>query len=98
MPIVLNAFPLKVPLPSLHTIIEVKYRKDTRKSFPALIGEIAEDASLYRIDEKYRDSRIISFLWDCTRATQEYTKFKESVLKIDGIDGCVVMSTPSIMN
>lgn len=85
-------------LPSLHTIIEVKYRKDTKKSFPALIGEIAEDASLYRVDEKYKDSRIISFLWDCTRATQEHTKFKEGVLRINGIDGCVVISAPSTMN
>ncbi len=39
-------------LPSLHTIIEVKYRKDVKKSFQALIGEIAEDASLYRADTK----------------------------------------------
>ncbi|HHI3938445.1 TPA: hypothetical protein ACP5CV_000002 [Escherichia coli] len=84
-------------LPSLHTIIEVKYRKDTKKSFPALIGEIAEDASLYRVDEKYKDSYIISFLWDCTRATQEHVKFKEGVLKIKGIDGCVVISAPSTM-
>lgn len=85
-------------LPSLHTIIEVKYRKDVKKSFPALIGEIAEDASLYRADAKYKDARIVSFLWDCTRATQEHAKFKEGVLKIDGIDGCVVTSAPSTMN
>lgn len=85
-------------LPALHTIIEVKYRKDVKKSFPALIGEIAEDASLYRADAKYKDARIVSFLWDCTRATQEHAKFKEGVLKIDGIDGCVVTSAPSTMN
>lgn len=85
-------------LPSLHTIIEVKYRKDVKKSFPGLIGEIAEDASLYRADAKYKDARIVSFLWDCTRATQEHAKFKEGVLKIDGIDGCVVISAPSTMN
>lgn len=84
--------------PSLHTIIEVKYRKDTKKSFPTLIGEIAEDASLYRVDEIYKDSYIISFLWDCTRSTQEHTKFKEGVLKINGIDGCVVINAPSTMN
>ena len=78
-------------LPSLHTIIEVKYRKDMKKSFPAIIGEIAEDASLYRADPKYKDARIVSFLWDCTRATQEHAKFKEGVLKIDGINGCVVV-------
>lgn len=84
-------------LPSLHTIIEVKYRKDVKKSFPALIGEIAEDASLYRADAKYKDARIVSFLWDCTHATQEHAKFKEGVLKIDGINGCVVVSAPSTM-
>lgn len=85
-------------LPSLHTIIEVKYRKDVKKSFPSLIGEIAEDASLYRADTKYKDARIVSYLWDCTRATQEHSKFKEGVSKIDGIDGCVVTSAPSTMS
>lgn len=85
-------------LPSLHTIIEVKYRKNVKKSFPALVGEIAEDASLYRADEKYMDALIVTFLWDCTRATQEHAKFKEGVLKIDGINGCVVVSAPSTMD
>jgi hypothetical protein len=84
-------------LPSLHTIIEVKYRKDEKKSFPMLIGEIAEDASLYRVDPKYKDARIVIFLWDCTRSTQEHAKFKEGVLKLDGINGCVVVSAPSTM-
>lgn len=85
-------------LPSLHTIIEVKYRKDVKKSFPALIGEIAEDASLYRADTKYKNARIVSFLWDCTRSTQEHAKFKEGVLKINGINGCVVVSAPSTID
>lgn len=85
-------------LPSIHTIIEVKYRKSVKKSFPALIGEIAEDASLYRADAKYADALIVSLLWDCTRATQEHAKFKEGVLKIDGINGCVVVSAPSTMD
>jgi len=82
-------------LPSLHTIIEVKYRKDARKSFPTLIGEIAEDASLYRVDSNYKNARVVIFLWDCTRATQEHSKFKEGILQIEGIDGCVVISAPS---
>lgn len=85
-------------LPSLHAIIEVKYRKDVKKSFQTLIGEIAEDASLYRADDKYKDARIVSFLWDCTRATQDHSKFKEGVTKIDGIHGCVVISAPSTIN
>ena len=85
-------------LPILHTIIEVKYRKDSKKTFQALIGEIAEDASLYHADPKYRDARIVSFLWDCTRSTQEHAKFKEGILKIDGVNGCVVISAPSTMH
>ncbi|BCO30070.1 hypothetical protein TspCOW1_01730 [Thiohalobacter sp. COW1] len=85
-------------LPSLHTIIEVKYRKDAKKSFQSLIGEIAEDASLYRSDVKYKDALLVGFLWDSTRATQEHTKFKEGVLKIDGVNGCVVVSAPSTMH
>ena len=84
-------------LPALHTIIEVKYRKDTKKSFPMLIGEIAEDASLYHVDTKYNDARIICFLWDRMSATEEHSKFKEGILKIKGIDGCVVISAPSTM-
>jgi len=85
-------------LPSLHTIIEVKFRKDARRTFQTFIGEIAEDASLYHSDENYRDARIVSFLWDRTRATQEHAKFKEGVMKIGGIDGCVVISAPSTMD
>lgn len=89
---------LDLYLPALHILIEVKYRKDARKSFQSLIGEIAEDASLYRSDVKYKDARIVNFLWDSTRATQEHAKFREGVMKIDGIDGCVVISAPSTMH
>lgn len=84
-------------LPSMHTIIEVKYRKDTKTSFQKLIGEIAEDASLYRSDPKFKDAKIVAFLWDHTRATQEHAKFKEGVLKISGMDACVAISAPSSM-
>ncbi len=84
-------------LPGLHTIIEVKYRKDNKKSFSKLIGEIAEDASLYHADTKYKDARLVCFLWDHTRSTQEHAKFKEGVLRIQGVDACVVVSSPSFM-
>jgi len=84
-------------LPSIHTIIEVKFKKDNKKSFQSFIGEVAEDASLYRSDPKYKDSNLLCFLWDNTRATQEHTKFKEGVLKIEGIDACIAISAPSQM-
>ncbi len=78
--------------------MEVKYRRDTKKPISTIIGEIAEDTSLYRADAKCKDVHIISFLWDCTRATQEHAKFKEGVLRIDGINGCVVVCAPSTMD
>lgn len=84
-------------LPGLHTIIEIKYRKDSKKSFAKLIGEVAEDASLYHADTKYKDARLVCFLWDNTCSTQEHAKFKEGVLRIQGIDACVVVSSPSFM-
>ncbi len=84
-------------LPGMHTIIEVKYRKDKKKSFAKLIGEVAEDASLYHADTKYKDAYLVCFLWDHMCSTQEHAKFKEGVLKIQGIDACVVVSSPSFM-
>lgn len=88
---------IDIYLPSLHTVIEVKFRKDTSKSFQALISEVAEDVSLYRSDPIYKDARIVSFLWDHTRATQEHAKFKEGLMKIQGMDACVVICAPSVI-
>jgi len=84
-------------LPSIKTVIEVKYRKDTKKTFQALTDEIAKAATLYRSDPKFKDCTLIAFLWDHTRSTQEHSKFKEGILKLDGIDGCVVVCSPSVM-
>lgn len=84
-------------LPSIHTIVEVKYRKDSKKAFQSFIGEIGEDSALYRSDPKYADSKIVCFLWDNTRATQEHIMFKDGVMKLEGIDACVVVSSPSVM-
>ena len=84
-------------LPGIHTLIEVKYKKNDKKSFADLIGELAEDLSLYRSDQKYKGARIVAFLWDHTCATQEHSKFKQGALKMTGMDGCVVVCSPSVM-
>ncbi|WP_288455242.1 hypothetical protein [uncultured Acinetobacter sp.] len=82
-------------LPSLHTIIEVKYRKNNKKSFSELIGEIGEDASLYLSSKDYSDAKIIVFLWDHTKSVQEHALFKSGILGISGINACIVASAPS---
>lgn len=89
---------IDIYLPSIHCIIEIKYRKNSRKSFQALIGEIAEDVSLYRADRNYKNAKIVSFLWDHTRATEEHAKFTEGLMKLDGLDRCVVISSPSFLD
>lgn len=82
-------------LPSLHTIIEVKYRKNNKKTFSELIGEIGEDASLYLSSNSYSDAKIIVFLWDQTRSVQDHALFKSGILGINGINACIVASAPS---
>lgn len=88
---------LDLYIPSIDVVIEVKFRKDTKKSFQDLIGEIAEDASLYRSDPKFKGSALIIFLWDHTRATEQHSKFKEGILQLDHVDGCVIICSPSVM-
>ena len=85
-------------LPSIDSIIEVKYRKDSKKSFQSLISEIAEDTSLYRADTNYKDAYIVCFLWDHTRATQEHAKFKQGIEQMHDKNSCVVISSPSVMH
>lgn len=83
-------------LPGIHTLVEVKYRKNNKRLFSDLIGEIAEDHSLYRADPKYKKARLVCFLWDHTCATEEHAKFKQGTVKT-GFDGCIVVCSPSIM-
>lgn len=85
-------------LPSLNAIIEIKYKKDDKQKFQKFIDEIGSDVSLYRSDPKYKNCKFISFLWDSAKSTQEHQKFKEGILKISGVDGCVIISSPSFMN
>lgn len=82
----------------MHTLIEVKYRKNTSKSFSELIGEIGEDASLYLSSESYSDAKVIVFLWDQTRSTQEHATFKMGIKSISGINECIVANSPSFIN
>lgn len=84
-------------IPQIDTIVEVKYRKDKKKTFQALTGELAEDLTLYKSEEKFKNSKIIAFLWDNTRSTEEHNIFENGIMKMK-YDGCVVVSSPSFMD
>lgn len=83
-------------LPSLHTIIEVKYRKDTKKTFQDFTGELAEDRTLYQSDSGYEDAKLVAFLWDQTSAPERHDAFEKAVIDL-GYDGCIVINSPSPM-
>lgn len=84
-------------IPELNTIIEVKYRKDVKRSFSQLTDELASDRSLYKAKGSgYENSKLIAFLWDSTATTEEYEKFRQGILKID-YDECIIIPAPSFM-
>lgn len=84
-------------IPQIDTIIEVKYRKDKKKTFQMLTGELAEDLTLYKSEDKFKDSKIIAFLWDNLRSTEEHNTFYNGVMTMK-YDGCIVVSSPSFMD
>jgi hypothetical protein len=82
-------------IPSLNLIIEAKFvRPKTR--FAAVIGEIAEDASIYiRADTPWR--HLIAVVWDDGARTEEHHEFLAGLRKIDGVVDAVVIPRPSRM-
>lgn len=84
-------------VPELNTIIEVKYRKDTKKRFSQFTDELAADRSLYKAKGSgYENSKLIAFLWDSAATTEEYEKFRQGILKMD-YDECIIIPAPSFM-
>ncbi len=81
-------------VPSLGLSIEVKF---LRKSgfFNDILGEVAEDKSLY-LGPGSRYSRMIVFLWDDSARTEDHASFRQGVTEL-GIDGAIVVSRPSFM-
>jgi len=88
-----------IGLPSLNTIIEIKFLRPNN-SFSKIIEEVAADASLYFkkdsiFTSKY--SKMIVFLWDDSARSQEHAEFKKGVIQLQNIEGCVVVSRPGNM-
>ena len=85
-------------IPSLGTIIEVKFM---RKAGPAACRktteEIAADRSLY-LGPATGYSKLIAFIWDECRQTEEYQTLKTGLEGIEGIDRVVILPRPSRMN
>ena len=85
-------------IPSLAAIVEVKFM---RSAGPAacrnITEEIAADRSLY-LRRATGYSRLIVFIWDECRQTEEYETLKKGLEDMKGIEKVIILPRPSRMN
>ena len=85
-------------IPSLGTIIEVKFmRKAGSAACRKTTEEIAADRSLY-LGPTTGYSRLIAFIWDECRQTEEYQTLKVGLEGMQGIEKVIILPRPSRMN
>lgn len=84
-------------IPSLRMIVEAKFmRRGTQREASDLIGEISEDAGIYLREASGYD-KLIAFIWDDSRSTEQHAELKQGLLKIDGVVGAVIVARPAKM-
>ena len=85
-------------VPSLETIIEVKFiRNAGSAACRKVTEEIAADRSLY-LSPITGYSKLIAFLWDECRQTEEYQTLKAGLEGMEGIEKVVILPRPSRMD
>lgn len=88
---------IDIGIPSLNLIVEAKFLRHG-VSFASLIGELAEDASLYRVrGNGRRYEHVLPFVWDDSRRTEEHAKFLQGLHQIEGIVHPVIIARPGHM-
>lgn len=84
-------------IPSLRTIIEVKFMRSSGNSACSkLIDQIANDASLYLSETPDYDN-IICFVWDDCSQTEQYDMLKSGLETLNGVSAAVILPRPSKM-
>ena len=85
-------------VPSLGTIIELKFmRRAGSVECRKITEEIAADRSLY-LGAATGYSRLIAFIWDECRQTEEYQTLKRDLEGMEGIEKVVILPRPSRMD
>lgn len=85
-------------IPSLQTIIEVKFmRKTGQAECKKITEEVAADSAIY-ISPKTSYKRIIVFIWDNCRQTEEYQLLKQGMGSLTGIEGVIILPRPKRMH
>jgi hypothetical protein len=84
-------------IPSLRTIVEVKFMRNKGQAPCAkIIEEIAADASLYLSQQTNYDN-IIAFVWDDRAQTEQHHELRSGLEAINGISAAIILSRPSSM-
>lgn len=84
-------------VPSLRTIIEVKFlRSSGQAAYAKLTEEIAADASLYLSKPSQYDS-IVAFVWDDAAETEQHAELLSGLQSIKGVASAVVVPRPAKM-
>ena len=85
-------------VPSLGTIVEVKFmRKGGSIACKKVTEEIAADRSLY-LGPATGYSRLIAFIWDNCRQTEEYQTLRTGLESMRGVEKVVILPRPSRMD
>ncbi|MEE2929224.1 MAG: hypothetical protein VX599_00770 [Pseudomonadota bacterium] len=86
-----------IGIPSLHTIVEVKYmRRRGQSELKKITDEIAADRSLY-LREGSGYSTLVVFIWDEARQTEEYKTLQDGLESLTGIEKVIILPRPSKM-
>jgi len=81
-------------VPSLHTIIEVKYmRRSGQPALKKITDEVAADRSLYLRDNT-NYSKMVVFIWDEARQTEEYRTLQNGLESLSGIEKVIILPRP----
>lgn len=81
-------------IPSLQTIIEVKYISNgTQSELAKVIEEVSADTGLY-LTNPSGYSQIIAFIWDNSRRTEQHAELKQGLLRLRGITAAVIIPRP----
>ncbi|MDM7980198.1 MAG: hypothetical protein QUV71_07620 [Rhizobium sp.] len=85
-------------IPSLRTVIEVKFlRSSGQAALAKVTEEVAADASLYLSTENGYDN-IMVVVWDDTAQTEQHHELKTGLESIRGITCAVIIPRPMKMN
>lgn len=83
-------------IPSLLTIVEVKFWKNTgQRACADLLEELAADSALYR-GHRSQYKRIIAYIWDNCRQTERYSVLRDGLREL-AIDDVIIHTRPSHM-